>query len=59
MGDVEEMAQNAMKLLGDEKLLDIFRQNAFIQAKKFDIAKILPLYEKVYNQLLLKETVSA
>jgi N-acetyl-alpha-D-glucosaminyl L-malate synthase BshA len=59
VGDVEEMAQNAMKLLGDEKLLDIFRQNAFIQAKKFDIAKILPLYEKVYNQLLLKETVSA
>lgn len=58
VGDVEQMAQNGLKLLKNGALLDEFRQNAFNQAKKFDIAKILPLYEKVYNQLLLKESVS-
>ena len=58
VGDVEDMSKNALKLLKDEKLLEQFRQNAFNQAKTFDIEKILPLYEKVYNQLLVKETVS-
>ncbi len=58
VGDVAQMAQNGLKLLKNDVLMEEFRQNAFIQAKKFDIAKILPLYEKVYNQLLLKESVS-
>lgn len=58
VGDVEDMSKNALTLLKDEVLLEQFRHNAFAQAKKFDIEKILPQYEKVYNQLLVKETAS-
>ena len=58
VGDVEDMSKNALTLLKDDQLLEQFRHNAFDQAKKFDIEKILPLYEKVYNQLLVKETAS-
>lgn len=59
VGDVADMSANAMKLLTDENLLAEFRQNAFKQAKQFDIEKILPQYEKVYNQLLVKEPLSS
>ncbi|WP_317897266.1 N-acetyl-alpha-D-glucosaminyl L-malate synthase BshA [Aurantibacillus circumpalustris] len=58
VGDVEDMSKNALTLLKDESMLEKFRQNAYNQAKKFDIEKILPLYEKVYNELLVKEVVS-
>jgi len=57
VGDVKDMSDNAVKLLKDPALLEKFRQNAFAQAKQFDIEKILPQYEKVYNELLVKETV--
>jgi N-acetyl-alpha-D-glucosaminyl L-malate synthase BshA len=56
IGDVEEMSKNALKLLKDNALLNKFRNNAFEQAQKFDIENILPQYEKIYNQLLVKET---
>jgi N-acetyl-alpha-D-glucosaminyl L-malate synthase BshA len=55
IGDVDEMAQNALTLLKDSNLMEQFRQNAFTQAKKFDIEKVLPLYEKLYQQTLAKE----
>ena len=52
------MAKNAIKLLSDQKLLNQFRENAFNQAKKFDIDKILPQYEKLYKQMIKKEQAS-
>lgn len=58
VGDVDAMAAHAIDLLSDAGLLEKFRQNAFNQAKKFDIEKILPQYEKVYNQLLVKEAIT-
>ncbi len=58
IGDVDEMATNAIRLLKDKNLLEEFRQNAFNQAKKFDIERVLPLYEKLYQQTLMKETVA-
>ena len=57
VGDVDDMAANAIKLVSNAKLLDQFRENAFTQAKKFDIEKILPQYEKIYNQLMIKEAI--
>jgi N-acetyl-alpha-D-glucosaminyl L-malate synthase BshA len=57
VGDVEDMAKNAIKLLSDPKLLEQFKNNAFEQAKKFDINIILPLYEKLYNKVAKGETV--
>ena len=58
IGDVADMSANALKLLKNEKLHEEFRKNAFEQAKKFDLQKILPLYEKLYNEVILKETVA-
>ena len=58
IGDIQEMSANALKLLSDPDLMAKFRENAFRQAKKFDIENILPQYEKIYNQLLVKETAS-
>jgi L-malate glycosyltransferase len=58
IGDVDQMANNCLKLLNDPELMSRFRENAFAQARKFDIDNILPQYEKVYNQLLVRETAS-
>ena len=57
VGDVEDMANNAIKLLSDEKLLSKFKANAYEQAKKFDINNVLPLYEKLYQKVIAKELV--
>lgn len=57
VGDVDDMAANAIKLLSDEKLLAKFKQNAFTQAKKFDINAILPMYENLYQKVTSKEMV--
>jgi len=54
---VDDMAKNAMMLLKNPQMLQKFSQNAFEQAKKFDIEKILPQYVKLYNQLAHKEPV--
>lgn len=59
VGDVEEMSANAIKLLSDKKLFNQFKENAFTQAKKFDIVNILPLYEKLYQQLVSNQPVMA
>jgi L-malate glycosyltransferase len=57
VGNVEEMAANAIMLLKDEKMLAEFSRNAFERAKKYDVNNILPQYEKIYQQLLKKEMV--
>jgi N-acetyl-alpha-D-glucosaminyl L-malate synthase BshA len=57
VGDVDDMAANAIKLLSDEKLLSKFKENAYNQAKKFDINIILPMYEKLYQKMTSKEMV--
>lgn len=58
VGNINEMAENALKLLTNEALFNQFKLNAFNQAKKFDIEKILPLYETIYNQTVSKEKVT-
>lgn len=55
VGDIDNMAANTIKLLSDENLLSKFKTNAFNQAKKFDINSILPMYEKLYQELTRKE----
>ncbi|MBX3164713.1 MAG: N-acetyl-alpha-D-glucosaminyl L-malate synthase BshA [Bacteroidetes bacterium] len=51
VGDVNDMAANAIKILSSDKLHQTFRKNAFAQAQKFDIEKILPMYENLYQQV--------
>ncbi len=50
VGDVEEMAKNAVYLLKDEQLLEKFKENAQKIAKQFELQNILPLYEEVYEK---------
>lgn len=50
VGDVDGMAQNALRILSDDKTLDTFKANARESAERFDILKILPLYENLYEQ---------
>jgi N-acetyl-alpha-D-glucosaminyl L-malate synthase BshA len=52
VGDVEDMAKNALYLLKDTTLLQQFKNNARKHAQKFDIQQILPRYEKLYNDVL-------
>jgi N-acetyl-alpha-D-glucosaminyl L-malate synthase BshA len=52
VGDYQDMAKNTITLLSDEKKFQKFRENAFEQAKKFDIESILPMYEKLYKQVI-------
>ena len=56
VGNVDEMARNALKILSNEDTLKRFKTNSLIQAKKFDIANILPTYERFYEKVL-KESV--
>ncbi|PTX61416.1 N-acetyl-alpha-D-glucosaminyl L-malate synthase BshA [Kordia periserrulae] len=50
VGDVEEMSQNALKILKDEKELKKFKAAAKKEALKFDINKIVPVYEFIYQK---------
>jgi len=52
VGDVEDMSRNALKILKDEKTLQQFKANALLQAKKFDIQHIVPLYEQLYSSVI-------
>lgn len=50
VGNVEEMATNALKILSKDSVLEKFKENAVKSARKFDILNVLPLYEEVYEK---------
>jgi len=54
IGDVDDMAANAIKMLSDPILHEKMKANALARAKEFDIVKILPLYEKFYERVTSK-----
>ncbi|MCF6223219.1 MAG: N-acetyl-alpha-D-glucosaminyl L-malate synthase BshA [Flavobacteriaceae bacterium] len=49
VGDVDDMAKNAIYILEDDKRLEAFKDNAYAYAQKFSIENILPKYEKLYQ----------
>jgi N-acetyl-alpha-D-glucosaminyl L-malate synthase BshA len=49
VGDVDDMAKNALRILKDEATLNQFKTQAYQQALKFDIHNILPMYEVLYD----------
>jgi len=53
-GNTDEMAENALKILKDDAILNKFKENALSVAKQFDIEKILPLYEELYQKAIHK-----
>jgi len=54
VGDVDGMAEKAIYILEDEERLNRFKENALARAKEFDLAKILPLYENYYVEVIEK-----
>ncbi|MES2567507.1 MAG: N-acetyl-alpha-D-glucosaminyl L-malate synthase BshA [Bacteroidota bacterium] len=52
VGDYEDMAKNTISLLTAEEKFQEFRANAFEQAKQFDIETVLPMYEKLYKEVI-------
>ncbi len=54
IGDVKDMAANAIKMLSDPILHDQMKANALARAQEFDIVKILPLYERYYERITSK-----
>jgi N-acetyl-alpha-D-glucosaminyl L-malate synthase BshA len=52
VGDTQHMSACTIKLLTQPKLLEEFKKNAAHQADQFDIGKIVPQYEALYNRFL-------
>jgi len=52
VGDVDEMAANAMHILKNNETLQQFKQNAWKRAQEFDLQNILPLYEAYYDRVI-------
>jgi len=57
VGDVDDMANNAISLLTDSAKLALFKRNALEQAKKFDIHVIMPQYENYYKRVIESQLV--
>ncbi|GAB4378438.1 MAG: N-acetyl-alpha-D-glucosaminyl L-malate synthase BshA [Salibacteraceae bacterium] len=53
VGDIDDMAANALKILADDETLLRFKKQAREQAEKFDLPNILPKYIELYKQLVL------
>ena len=52
VGDVEDMARNAILILKDPVTYEHFRNGALRQAEKFDISNIVPQYEDLYTHCI-------
>jgi len=52
VGDINTMAKMGAELLGDAVKLTALKQNATKHAQQFDIHKIVPEYEALYNQFV-------
>lgn len=59
VGNIADMAQNAIRILQDDTILESFKTNAKREAAKFDINKIVPLYETLYQKVLEKVVAKA
>ena len=52
VGDVQDMAAKGLSILRDEETLERFKLQSRAHAAKFDIKKIVPLYEALYESVL-------
>ena len=52
VGALDEMAKNAIKIIKDDAVLNKFKKAAQAAATKFDIHKIVPFYEAIYEEAL-------
>lgn len=59
IGDIDGMAERAIYILEDAERLAQFKDNALARAKEFDLAKILPLYENYYIEVVERAKANA
>tara|TARA_Y100001978_G_scaffold170892_1_gene160427 strand:+ start:5063 stop:6199 length:1137 start_codon:yes stop_codon:yes gene_type:complete len=52
VGDIEGMIASVLNILKDKDTLARFKTNALEHSKKFELRKIVPLYEKLYLSLV-------
>lgn len=52
VGNIEEMAANAVKILKDDQVLNDYKNTAFAKAEQYDILNIIPQYENLYETVL-------
>lgn len=52
VGDVDEMAANALRILKDDETLAAFKKQAQERSYDFSIKRILPMYVALYNRVL-------
>ncbi len=58
VGNIDEMAENAIKILGNNETLKTFKESALAVAQQFDIKNILPLYEELYQKALSENAIN-
>jgi len=54
LGDIDDMAKNALAILKDDETLMRFKKNAKEHTKQFSLENILPVYEDIYSSVLEK-----
>lgn len=59
VGDVDDMAKNAIEILSDCDRLKTFKAAALAHALTFDLQNIMPRYEEVYERVLMKDKSAA
>ena len=52
VGDVEDMAKNALHIVRSKAELIKMKRQAKLQAAKFSLPSILPYYEKLYEEVV-------
>jgi len=57
VGDIVDMADNAISILKSDERLNIFKKNAKEQADNFDVNAIVPIYEAIYERVLLSQKI--
>lgn len=53
VGDVEDMANSSIRILKNDETLMKFRVNALETARKFKLENILPMYEELYEAVVM------
>lgn len=52
VGNINEMSDNALKILNSDATLNTFKENAKTQSLNFDLHAIVPKYEAIYEKTL-------
>lgn len=55
VGDINDMAKNAISLLENKEKLTTFKKNAIVQANKFNINEVVNLYVNLYKKVINKK----